>query len=74
MSTWTPITIAIEIKQYGVLCFPEFCERYGGRLVLRFRVRTGFGMKWQRNVLLTEVVDELGITLLIPVSRAGQAL
>jgi hypothetical protein len=73
MSTWSPIAIKIEIKQYGMLCFLQFCERYGVRLVLRLRVQTGFGMKWQRNVVPMEAVDELGISLLIPVSRAGHA-
>jgi hypothetical protein len=59
MSTWSLTAIEIEIKHYGVLCFFQFCEREGAHLMLRLRVRTGFGMKWQRNALFTEVVDDL---------------
>jgi hypothetical protein len=74
MSTWSPIATETEIEQYGLRCFLQLCERYGALLVLRLRARTGFEMKWQRNVVLAEVMDEFGISLLIPVSRAGHTL
>jgi hypothetical protein len=31
-------------------------------------------MKWQQNIVLTEVVDEFGMPPLLPVSREGHAL
>jgi hypothetical protein len=74
MSAWSPIAIEIELKLYGLLCFLQFYERYGVHLILRLRVRTGFVTKWQRQVVPTEIVDELGISLPMPVSRAGHAL